>query len=69
MARYVQRLRQAQGVRPRAQRPNPPLPLVVEGQHTPLTMCRATRVMLQQPMQRTDEEAQRIAHLKGQHGA
>jgi hypothetical protein len=57
VAGYVQHRRQAQRLRPRAQRPNPPLPMVVEGQHTPLTMCSSTRVVRQQPMQQTDEEA------------
>jgi transposase len=68
VARYVQRLRQAQGLRPRARRPGPTLPRVVEGRHTPLTTRRATRLVLKQPLKQTDEDTQLMAHLKGQHG-
>jgi transposase len=68
VARYVQRLRQARGLRPRTQRPGPPLPRVVEGRHPPLTTRRATRLVLKQPMKQTDEDTQLMAHLKGQHG-
>jgi transposase len=68
VARYVQRLCQAQGLRPRARRPGPTLPRVVEGRHTPLTTRRATRLVLKQPVKQTDEDTQLMAHLKGQHG-
>jgi transposase len=67
VARYVQRLRQAQGLRPREQHPGPGLPLVMEGGHKPLTTRRATRLVLKRPGQRTDAEAQLIAHLQAQH--
>jgi transposase len=67
-ARYVQRLRQAQGLRPRARRPGPTLPRMVERRHTSLTTRRATRLVLKQPMKQTDEDTQLMAHLKGQHG-
>jgi transposase len=68
VARYVQRLRQVQGLRPRARRPGQPLLRVVAGRHPPLTTCRATRVVLKQPSQQTDEDTQLIARLKDQHG-
>jgi transposase len=66
VARYAQRLRQAQGLRPREQRPGQPLPLVAEGQHTPLTTRRAMRVVLKQPWKRTDADTQLLAHLTAQ---
>jgi len=67
VARYTQRLRQAQGLRPREQRPGQTLPLVAEGQHTPLTTRRATRVVLKQPVKWTEEDMQLLTHLKAQH--
>jgi transposase len=67
VARYAQRLRQAQGLPPRAQRPGPTLPLVMEGRHKPLTTRRATRLVLKRPQQRTDEDAQLMAYLQAQH--
>ena len=67
MARYAQRLRQAQGLRPREQRPGQTLPLVMEGQHTPLTTRRATRLVLKQPRKWTEADTQLLTHLKAQH--
>jgi transposase len=67
VARYVQRLRQAQGLLPREQHPGHGLPLVMEGRHKPLTTRRATRLVLKRPGQRTDADAQLIAHLQAQH--
>jgi transposase len=67
VARYVQRLRQAQGLRPREQHPGHGLPLVIEGQHTPLTTRRMTRLVLKRSEQRTDVDAQLIAQLQVQH--
>ena len=69
VARYTQRLRQAQGLRPREHRPGQPLSLVVEGQHTLLTTRRATRRVLQQPMKCTEADTQLLTHLKAQHRA
>jgi transposase len=69
VARYAQRLRQAQGLRPREQRPGQTLPLVVEGQHTPLTTRRATRLVLKRPTQCTEADTQLIATLKAQPSA
>jgi transposase len=67
VARYAQRLRQAQGLQPREQRPGHTLPLVMEGQHKPLTARRATRLVLKRPRQRTDEDTQLIVQLQAQH--
>jgi transposase len=67
VARYIQRLRQAQGLRPREQHPGHRLPLVMEGRHQPLTTRRATRLVLKRPGQCTDADAQLIAHLQAQH--
>jgi transposase len=67
VARYAQRLRQAQGLRPREQRPGQTLPLVTEVQHKPLTTRRATRVVLKQPVKCTEEDTQLLTHLKAQH--
>ena len=67
MARYAQRLRQAQDLRPRAQRSGETLPLVIELQQKPLTTRRATRMVLKQPVKWTDEDVQLIAQLKDQH--
>jgi transposase len=67
VARYIQRLRQAQGLRPREPHPGYGLPLVMEGRHQPLTTRRATRLVLKRPGQRTDADVQLIAHLQAQH--
>jgi transposase len=67
VARYIQRLRQAQGLRPREQHLGHGLPLVMQGWHKPLTTRRATRVVLKRPGRRTDADAQRIAHLQARH--
>jgi transposase len=67
VARYAQRLRQAQGLPPREQPPGHTLPLVMEVQPQPLTTRRATRLVLKRPMQRTNADTQRIAQLQAQH--
>jgi transposase len=67
VARYAQRLRQAQGLRPREPCPGATLPLVMEVQPQPLTTRRATRLVLKRPRQRTDGDAQLVAQLQAQH--
>ena len=67
MARYAQRLRQAPGSRPREQRLGQTLSLVAEGQHTPLTTRRATRVVLKRPMTCTEADTPLLTHLKAPH--
>ena len=68
MARYAQRLWQAQGLRSREQRPGQTLPLIIEARQQPLTTRRATRMVLKQPRKRTDADTQLMEHLKAQHG-
>jgi transposase len=68
VARYVQRLCQAQGLRPRARCPGRPRLPMVAGRHPPLTTRRATWVVLKQPSKQTDDDTQLIAHLRDQHG-
>jgi transposase len=67
VARYVQRLRQAQGLQPREQHPGLTLPLVMEVQQQPLTTRRATRLVLKRPGHHTNANTQRIAQLQAQH--
>jgi transposase len=68
VARYAQRLRQAQGLRPRERRPGQTLARVVELQRQPLTTRRATRFVLKRPEHRTKADRQLLAHLEGQPG-
>jgi transposase len=41
--------------------------LVIEGQHQPLTTRRTTRLVLKQPMQRSNANTQLLAQLEFQH--
>jgi len=63
VARYAQRLRQAQEVAPRQRRPRHPLPPVTAPPHRSLTPRRATWLVLQRPEQRTPEEEHLLAQL------
>ncbi|HSF30318.1 MAG TPA: transposase [Candidatus Tectomicrobia bacterium] len=67
VARYAQRLRQAQGLRPRERWPGQVLPHIVELQPQPLTTRRATRVVLKRREHRTAVDTQPLAHLESQH--
>jgi transposase len=67
VARYVQRLRQAQGWQPRDQHPGHALPLVIEIQQQPLTTRRATRLVLKRPENRTKADTQLLARIESQH--
>jgi transposase len=67
VARYTQRLRQAQGLPPRERRLSQMVPLVIEVQRQPLTTHRATRLVLKRPQQRTDADTQLLAHIESQH--
>jgi len=67
VARYAQRLRQAQGLQPREQRSGHTLPLVMEVQQRPLTTRRATRLVLKRPQPCTNADAQLITQLQAQH--
>jgi transposase len=68
VARYAQRLRQAQGLRPRERRLGRMLPRVIEWQPQPLTTRRATRLVLKRPEHRSNADLQLLAHLASQHG-
>ena len=67
VARYAQRLRQAQGLRPRERRPGQTLPGLVELQQRPLTTRRATRLVLKRPEHRSKADTQLLAHIEIQH--
>ena len=68
VARYAQRLRHAQGLRPRERRLGQALPRVIEWQPQPLTTRRATRLVLKRPEHRPNAGLQLLAHLASQHG-
>jgi transposase len=67
VARYAQRLRQAQGQRPRQRRPRQPLPAVAEPAARHLTARRATWLVLRRPEQQDADEAAQLAQLSAQH--
>jgi transposase len=66
VARYAQRLRQAQGEAPRPRRRRHPLPLVTAVPHRALTPRRATWLVLRRPERRTLEEQERLTQLTAQ---
>jgi transposase len=67
VARYTQRLRQAQGQTPRQRRPRQPLPAVAEPSARHLTARRATWLVLQRPERQDADEAAQLAQLRAQH--
>jgi transposase len=67
VARYAQRLRQAQGLAPRqASTVAPPLPVVAEPQHGDLTPRRTAWLVLRRPETRTLDEEQQLVQLAAQ---
>jgi transposase len=68
VARYAQRVRQAQGQTPRQRRPRHPLPLVTAPPHRALTPRRATWLILRRPEPRTPEEEHCRSHLTAPDG-
>jgi transposase len=66
VARYAQRVRQAQGQTPRQRRPRHPLPRVTAPPHRALTPRRATWLVLRRPEQRTPAEEHLLAQLTAQ---
>jgi transposase len=67
VARYAQRLRQAQGLAPRQPPPAPsPLPLVAEPQHGHLTPRGTAWLVLRRSETRTPDEEQHLALLTAQ---
>jgi transposase len=68
VARYAQRLRQAQGLAPRQPPPAPsPLPLVAAPQHGHLTPRGTAWLVLRRPETRTPDEEQQLVMLTAQH--
>jgi transposase len=67
VARYAQRVRQAQGQAPRRRPPRQTLPVVVEPPYRHLTARRATWLVLRRPEQRAPEEDHLLAQLTAQH--
>jgi len=66
VARYAQRLRQAQGLAPRQPPPEHPLPVVAEPQHGHLTPRGTAWLVLQRPETRAPEEEQLLVQLTTQ---
>jgi transposase len=67
VARYAQRLRQAQGQAPRPRRRRPPLPVVAEPHQRLLTARQAAWLVVRREEQRTKDDAQQLAQLRAQH--
>jgi transposase len=68
VARYTQRLRQAQGQPPRKRRPRQTLlPPVAEPAAPHLTARRATWLVLRRPERQDEDEAAQLAQLRAQH--
>jgi transposase len=66
VARYAQRLRQAQGLTPRQRLPEHPLPRVAEPQHGHLTPRGAAWLVLRRLETRDPDEEQQLAQLTAQ---
>jgi transposase len=66
VARYVQRLRQAQGQTPRQRRRRLPLPVVAEPRRPLLTARQAAWLVVRRAAPRDEEEAQQLAQLRAQ---
>ena len=64
VARYTQRLRQAQGQTPRQRRPRQTLPPVAEPAAPHLTARRATWRVLRRPERQDEDEAAQLAQLR-----
>ena len=67
VARYAQRLRQAQGQAPRQRRPRPTLPVVAEPHQRLLTARQAAWLVVRHEEQRTKDDAQQLDQLRAQH--
>jgi transposase len=67
VARYTQRMRQAQGQTPRQRRPRQTVPAVAEPSSRHLTARRATWLVLRRPERQNEHEAAQLAQLKAQH--
>jgi transposase len=67
VARYAQRLRQAQGQPPRPRPPRPSLPVVAEPRHPLLTARQAAWLVVRRAAPRDEEATQPLAQLRAQH--
>jgi transposase len=67
VARYAQRLRQAQGQAPRQRRRRLPLPVVAEPHRRLLTARQAAWLVVRHEEPRTQDDAQQLAQLHAQH--
>ena len=67
VARYVQRLRQAQGQTCQRRRPRHPLPMVAEPQQPLLTARQAAWLVLRREEPRAEDKAPLLAQLRAQH--
>jgi transposase len=67
VARYAQRLRQAQGQAPRQRRPRPTLPVVAEPHQRLLTARQAAWLVVRHEEQRTQDDTQQLDELRAQH--
>jgi transposase len=67
VARYAQRLRQAQGQAPRRRPPRRPMPVVAEPRQPRLTARRAAWLVVRRPEQRAGAEVPLLAQLRAQH--
>ncbi len=69
VARYAQRLRKAQGIKPLRQYPSCQLKIVVDDQKLPLTVRRATWLILRREENRDDEDEEIIKQLMAENPA
>ena len=67
VARYTQRLTQAQGLRPRQRRPRGSLPEVAKPKTKPLTAPGAAWLVLRREDKREEEEKKQLGQLQKQH--
>jgi len=67
VARYVQRLRQAQGQAPRPRLSRPSLPVVAEPRHPLLTARQAAWLVVRRAEPRDEAATQSLAQLRAQH--
>ena len=69
VARYAKRLREALGIKPRQKYPSCRLKIVVDDQKLPLTVRRATWLILRREENRDDEDERIIKQIIAQHPA
>jgi transposase len=67
VARYAQRLREAQGLAPRQRQCEQPLPVMTESVHPPLTVRQAAWLVLRRPERRAPHDESVLVQLHAQH--